>query len=585
MVEQPMLRGTLVAAGAVLAIFFATPASPLAATAFSGVAAGDMASNDAILWTRAFDPTTGRPLAAAVTAQLAAEPEFHKIIFAYRGKTNPARDGTLKIDATGLAGHTRYFYRFVAADGAVSPTGQFVTAPRDNEAVAVRFAFSGDTHGAWRPYPLVQHFGQLKLDYFVFLGDTIYETASDGSPAAADPFADPGRALSDYRRKYLENIQPVKAGGAASLQAMFAAQGNYTLLDNHELGNKQFVSGGAPPGNPPGKGVDPNDPANDVNASCSLINRTPAFTSLMRAYLDFQPVRERRVAAPGDCRSNGTWRFYFAQRWGRNSIFINLDDRSYRDIQMMLPNGKEGDTGPRADNPARTMLGATQLLWLQRTLLAAQQAGATWKIIAISSPIDQKGPFQGSDGPKSWIGGYRAERNKLLKFIAENRIDHVVFLTTDDHQNRVQGLYYWADPADPNSRRLVPGAFTIVAGPIGAIGPDRYTNHGFAAAKTAADQLVADERAAGIEPVGLPAAIPGLKQVYREGDPDADSLRQPVDFYSPDTFNYVTLEISADGKSLAVDTWGIDSYLPNSFPEPSQVATPRRILGFRVEAE
>ena len=53
----------------------------------------------------------------------------------------------------------------------------------------------------------------------------------------------------------------------------------------------------------------------------------------------------------------------------------------------------------------------------------------------------------------------------------------------------------------------------------------------------------------------------------------------------PDTFNYVTLEISADGKSLAVDTWGIDSYLPNSFPEPSQVATPRRILGFRVEAE
>jgi len=44
------------------------------------------------------------------------------------------------------------------------------------------------------------------------------------------------------------------------------------------------------------KGVDPNDPANDVNASCSLINRTPGFTSLMRAYLDFQPVRERRVA-------------------------------------------------------------------------------------------------------------------------------------------------------------------------------------------------------------------------------------------------------------------------------------------------
>src|SRR5262249_22177145 len=160
-------------------------------------------------------------------------------------------------------------------DGAVSPTGRFATPPRDDQRMPVRFAFSGDTHGAWRPYPLMQGFGDLKLDYFVFLGDTIYETASKISPAAADPFRDPARALADYRRKYLENLLPVKAGGAPGLQPMFAAQGNYTLLDNHELGNKQFVSGGAPPGDPAGKGVDPADPANDANASCALLNRTP----------------------------------------------------------------------------------------------------------------------------------------------------------------------------------------------------------------------------------------------------------------------------------------------------------------------
>jgi hypothetical protein len=58
-----------------------------------------------------------------------------------------------------------------------------------------------------------------------------------------------------------------------------------------------------------------------------------------------------------------------------------------------------------------------------------------------------------------------------------------------------------------------------------------------------------------------------------------------VDFFSPDTFNYVALEISADGKSLAVDTWGIDSYTANSFPEPDEVAAPRRILGFRIEVD
>src|SRR5207302_963308 len=209
----------------------------------------------------------GQPVAVALTAQLAAEPAFRNILSTYQGKTDPARDGTLKIDATGLSSHTRYFYRFVAADGTVSPIGQFTTAPRDEEKVAVRFAFSGDTHGAWRPFPLLRNLGELKLDYFIFLGDTIYELPSKGSPVTADPFAAPAQALADYRRKYLENIQPVNPGGSPSLQPMFAAQGNYTLLDNHELGNQQFVSGGAPPGAPPGKGADAADPANDANAS------------------------------------------------------------------------------------------------------------------------------------------------------------------------------------------------------------------------------------------------------------------------------------------------------------------------------
>src|SRR4029077_368426 len=47
-----------------------------------------------------------------------------------------------------------------------------------------------------------------------------------------------------------------------------------------------------------------------------------------------------------------------------------------------------------------------------------------------------------SDGGKSWIGGYRAERNALLEFIADHEIVNVVFLATDDHQNRINELTY-----------------------------------------------------------------------------------------------------------------------------------------------
>jgi len=76
--------------------------------------------------------------------------------------------------------------------------------------------------------------------------------------------------------------------------------------------------------------------------------------------------------------------------------------------------------------------------------------------------------------------------------------------------------------------------------------------------------------------------FPGLQNVFREDDPDADTLRQPVDFYSPDTFNYVTLDISADGNTLSVNSYGINSYQPNTFPEPEQVGPLRHILGFEI---
>ena len=225
MIRTPCLRKIFAGAAVSAAGLLLNPAGPLAATAFTSVAAGDMSADDAILWTRTIDTASGRPVAAALTAQLAAEPEFREILFSYKGATDPARAGTIKIDATGLSSHTRYFYRFVSEAGEISPTGRFTTAPRDDEKVAVRFAFSGDAHGAWRPYPLVQRFGELNLDYFVFLGDTMYETASTGSPAAVDPFADPVQALADYRRKYLENILPVKPGGFPGLQALFRSAG------------------------------------------------------------------------------------------------------------------------------------------------------------------------------------------------------------------------------------------------------------------------------------------------------------------------------------------------------------------------
>ncbi len=549
------------------------------AIGYTAVAAGDATSNSAVLWTRTQDATTKQGIATKITVQVSTKSNLASLSRTYQGETEANRDYTLKINATDLESNTRYYYRFVAPDRSISQVGTFKTAPKKKEKVAVRFGFSGDADGKWRPYGSTKDFNNLNLDYFIFLGDTIYETKTAISEATADPLDNPTQTLVDYHRKYRENLEPVAPGGFSSLQTLFASQGNYTLLDNHELGNKQFINGGAPVGTPAGKGVDATKTDFDANITDTYLNKTNGFKTLLQAYNNYQPIREKSISAPNDPRTDGTQQLYFAQQWGANSIFINVDDRSYRDIRLKTAAGADDTSSSRGDNPNRTMLGKTQLNWLKQTLTNAQDSGVNWKIIAVSSPIDAGG----EDSGKSWIGGYRAERNELLKFIADNGIKNVVFLSTDDHQNRVNELTYLADPNNPASLTRVPYSFTIVAGPIGAGGPDTITDHSFNNIQSLANKLVATQTAKGLDPLGLDPKYPGLHKVFRDGDPNADNLRQPVDFYSPDTFNYVTLEISADGKTLSTNLYGINSYSPDTFPSSEQVGSVRRILGFQIK--
>jgi len=134
-------------------------------------------------------------------------------------------------------------------------------------------------------------------------------------------------------------------------------------------------------------------PTND--GSVAFMNKTGGFQTLQQVFENYQPLKERGlINAPADPRTDGTRQLYFAQQWGRNAIFINTDCRTYRDIRMKTAANAD-ETGARTDNPNRTMLGATQLAWLEQTLLAAQRGGPTWKFINISDPIDQIGPIGG----------------------------------------------------------------------------------------------------------------------------------------------------------------------------------------------
>jgi phosphodiesterase/alkaline phosphatase D-like protein len=228
-------------------------------------------------------------------------------------------------------------------------------------------------------------------------------------------------------------------------------------------------------------------------------------------------------------------------------------------------------------------------------LLDAQRAGTLWKFVTVSDPIDQLGPIGGAltgtltsvnaDGGKSYMGGYRAERNNLLKFIADNRIFNVVFLGTDDHQNRINELLYSPSGQTEvqSSYVKVPYCFAIVCGPLGATGPDTITDHSFTNIKAIADSLANAQVSAGIEPIGL-QGYPGLHDVVREGDPTADGQPQAVDFYSPDTFNFTVLDVSGNGKKLTVQSIGMNSTAQNAAIEYADGPQARTIFSFTIQA-
>ncbi len=86
-----------------------------------------------MLWTRVTPteqavPGSGHGPRAAVRWEVALDEAFTDVVRSGGVHTDAGRDHTVKLDATGLAPATDYWFRFRCAD-AVSPTGRTRTAP------------------------------------------------------------------------------------------------------------------------------------------------------------------------------------------------------------------------------------------------------------------------------------------------------------------------------------------------------------------------------------------------------------------------------------------------------------------------
>lgn len=129
-------RRTVLVAGALGAGTLAVGGrSAAAATGYfhHGVASGDPHPRSVILWTRvtptpAATPGSGEGPRVVVRWQVATDHAFEHVAAQGTFTTDASRDHTVKLEATGLAPATTYFYRFVLK-GQASPVGRTRTAP------------------------------------------------------------------------------------------------------------------------------------------------------------------------------------------------------------------------------------------------------------------------------------------------------------------------------------------------------------------------------------------------------------------------------------------------------------------------
>ncbi len=369
-----------------------------------GIGVGDVSATSALLWVRTDGPATvqvewATPAMWDMASKLATAmaPVPRTVELAATADT----DYTLSIPLTGLTPATRYRYHVLIARGGDSPhsgkpklaaRGEWRTLPEAGTSAPVTFAWSADLGGQGRcrqgpdGYPIFDVMQRQNLDFFLFLGDTIY--SDDSCPAPPnEPGADfVATTLDEYRARHRYQR------GAAALRRFLESVPVYVTWDDHEVRND--FSG-------------PFDP------------RMPAGRQALREYW------------PISTHADEPHRLYRSVRYGADLELFILDTRQYRSPDTDL------------DGPVKTMLGAAQLKWL---LDGLGNSTATWKVIATSVPLSvPKGGAGYSDGWASGPNapGFERERQVLVDAIVQRCMKNVVFLGGDVH-------YVQANAYDPN---------------------------------------------------------------------------------------------------------------------------------------
>jgi len=167
-----------------------------------GVASGDPHQTTVILWTRAVSGAAGD---IPLRLEVARDQGFTQLVVLREDlPATAAHDGCIKVRVKGLTAATTYYYRFSYAVSGTrwhSTAGRTRTAPDASTDVQVRFAVANcqDYVGRyWNSYQQMLTAAPEDLDFFVSIGDYIYETTNTfgtGTGSRGITFGKPSEAI------------------------------------------------------------------------------------------------------------------------------------------------------------------------------------------------------------------------------------------------------------------------------------------------------------------------------------------------------------------------------------------------------
>jgi len=497
-----------------------------------GVASGDPGQDRVIIWTRLTPEGAGE---VPVRWVVARDRDLKAVVQSGEIVTNAERDYTVKIDVVGLRPGQTLHYGFLVGNER-SPIGKTGTLPRGG-ADALKLALvscSNHPFGFFNAYEALAK--RDDIDVVLHLGDYIYEYGQSGF--GGDVGLKLGRiprpqteivTLADYRARHAQYKEEPE------LQALHAACPWIVTWDDHEVANDSWNTGAQNHNPEQGEGdwgvrkraalqayyewMPIRDPA--AGGAFEAINRAYQWGDLATIVMletrllartqpldyatdmspattlwDFSDPNAPKALAPGQSAPGArALPTPFETVGGRPRPVLDwarartMDPRNPPAGVVFLPDVAAFKRTKIAD-PARTLLGTAQEMWLKETVERSRAAGAVWQVLGnqtvmaqVTAPdlsatpagvvaeLEKLQPGIGKFFQLTRLGiplsldswdGYPAQRARVLDILARADTNPIV-VTGDSHAAWANEL----SSADGKTRVAVEFAGTSVTSPGG----------------------------------------------------------------------------------------------------------------------